>query len=450
MAWNYFSTTTILQRRRRGVQIESAIAEKYARNPVLSAQHPWEQGYIGYPTLVQDGDEKIYKMWYEVRDPKTDWGRLLYAVSKDGLTWEKPELNTHEFEKSRKNNIVFVGSGKQKVKAYAVIKDYSDSDPGKRYKMMHHLWDFRGRGITVTHSPDGIQWTVPTFLNLTGGFDTHNVFFFDDRLGHYVGYFRHFVMGRRSISRSISYDGYHWANPVLIHQPDAQDPPDLTLYTPSIFKHSKANNVYILYTAVIDHSTDLVHVQLGVSRDGIDWHRFRKPFLSLGEKGEWDSGVMYAAPSEVSIGDRTAVYFQGNNIGHGFGGQPGIGVAFLPEFSFVGLRAAGEGTIVTQPLRLFYDDNDRAICLIADAAGGSIQAEVLDAKGGVISGFSRELSRPVTGKGSLLALEWNTKTPPNQAFRKGPIRLKLYLNKATVYGLGARRLPRLPKAAIGQ
>ena len=217
---------------KRGVQIESAIAEKYAKNPVLSAQHPWEQGYIGYPTLVQDGDEKIYKMWYEVRDPKTDWGRLLYAISKDGLTWEKPELNAHEFEKSRKNNIVFVGSGKQKVKAYAVIKDYSDPDPGKRYKMMHHLWDFRGRGITVTHSPDGIQWAVPTFLNLTGGFDTHNVFFFDDRLGHYVGYFRHFVMGRRSISRSVSYDGYHWANPVLVHQPDAQDPPDLTLYTP--------------------------------------------------------------------------------------------------------------------------------------------------------------------------------------------------------------------------
>src|SRR5688572_13292300 len=59
---------------KQGVRIESAIAEKYARNPVLSAQHPWEQGYIGYPTLVQDGDEKIYKMWYEVRDPKTDWG----------------------------------------------------------------------------------------------------------------------------------------------------------------------------------------------------------------------------------------------------------------------------------------------------------------------------------------------------------------------------------------
>ena len=192
-----------------------------------------------------------------------------------------------------------------------------------------------------------------------------------------------------------------------------------------------------------------MHVQLGVSRDGIAWHRFRKPFLNLGKKGEWDSGVIYAAPSEVSIGDRTAVYFQGNSIEHGFGGQPAIGVAFLPEFSFVGLRRR-RGNHRHPASASVLSRRCQALYLIADAEDGSIQAEALDAKGAVIPGFSRELSRPVRGKGSLLALEWKTRTIADEVFQKGPFRLKLWLNNATVYGLGVRRLPRVPKAAIGQ
>ena len=426
-----------------GLQLVMGKVEKHPANPLMTVDRPWELGNMGYGCILHDVEEGLYKMWYESRENfgipgPGEKGRCLYAVSKDGVKWEKPELNVIEHDGSRKNNMVFIApEGAPKTKVYWVVKDYSDPDPDKLYKMMFHLWDFGGRGIGIGYSPDGIHWTATKHVKLHGGFDTQNLFLWDDRIGRFVGYLRGFHHGRRSVARSTSPDAYHWSEPVIVHAPDAEDPPEFDLYTPAVFKYSRADDVYVMVTAVFDHPSNTLFGQLALSRDGIRWYRFREPFLALGAAGEWDRGSIYPIPSEAHIDGKSAIYYRGNNDGHGAGGAPGMGVALLHEGGFAGWRADNRGTLTTHPLRVHRARS--SLYLNADATEGSIRADLLSEAGDVIPGFSRADCQEVTGSGGALRLQWKGQSSLESHLRKGRVRLKLYLSKATVYGLRAGR-----------
>ena len=385
--------------RSRGLRRVMGKVRKHPGNPILVADRPWEAASVGYACVIYDGEEKLYKMWYEsrlnpgqLRGPNLEQGRCLYATSRDGLVWEKPILGIVESHGSRENNIVFAGPEGARNKVYWVVKDRADPDSARRYKMMFHLWDFRGRGVGIAFSADGLHWKTDARVNLHGGFDTHNIFFWDDRVGQYVGYFRTRLLGRRFIARATSPDAFHWSLPVSVHGPDEGDPHDFDLYTPGVFKYSRAADTYVLYTAAFDRAADRLFGQLAVSRDGIDWHRFRAPFLPLGSEGEWNAGSIYPAPSQVSVGGDTAIYYRGDHIGHGTGGRPGIGVALLDEGGFVAWEAETRGTLTTHPLAV--GGKREALYVNGDASGGSIRAELLNVDGEVIPGFSRQESVP--------------------------------------------------------
>lgn len=426
---------------KQGLRLAMTTPVKFPGNPVLKPDKPWELGEIGYGCLIHEREDGVYKLWYESRenngilgDPsRPERGRCMYAISRNGIEWDKPAVGQVPILGSRDHNVVFTGPPGQRSKVYWVMKDHADPDPAKRYKMMFHLWDFRGRGVSIAHSPDGIRWTASRYTNLTGGFDTQNLFLWDDRLGLYTGYLRTRRDGRRCIGRSTSPDGFHWSNPSTIHCPDDRDPARFDLYTPGVFKYSRAENVYIMVTAAFDWASDRLFGQLCLSRNGIDWYRFREPFVPLGQKGDWDSGAIYTVPSEALVQGQTAIYYQANDFGHGAGGRTGIGIALLQEGAFAGWKADQEG-VLTTPL-LDCELVSDAFLLNADATGGSIEAELLDRSGSVIPGFTRTASIPVRTKGGSLLLRW--KGDPKRA---GEARLRLYLKQATVFGFQARRL----------
>jgi hypothetical protein len=400
--------------------------------PILEADRPWEVGFLGYACVLYDVTDGLYKMWYETRADEMH-GRCLYAVSRDGLRWDKPNAGVVEFKGSRANNIVFTGPPDVQSKVHWVIKDYADPDPGRRYKMMYHLWDHGGRGVSIAHSPDGIHWTGSPFVNLHGGFDTQNLMFWDERVGAFVGYFRLWEGGHRQIGRSESPDGYHWGRPRRVHGPDARDPEKFDLYTPAVFKYRAARDVYVMVPAAFDWPTNTLFGQLALSRDGVAWYRFREPFLPLGAKGSWDSGSIYPVPSDVTVGGRTAIYYRGNDYGHGAQGRTAYGVAFLRKGGFVARRAAGEGTLTTRPLNL---RNERYVLYLdADGRGGSIRAELLDGRGRVFEGYSRADSDEIRIEGNRLLLRWRGSHDLPAAARAAPFRLKLYLRAARVYGI---------------
>ncbi|MDR3267976.1 MAG: family 43 glycosylhydrolase [Tannerella sp.] len=117
---------------------------RQSAEPVISAEEPWEKVAVMCPHVIWDEQEEIFKMWYsggEQYEPDA----IGYAVSKDGLHWEK-----------QAGNPVFSADPaleweQHKVTACQVIKRKKD------YLMFFiGFYDIHLARIGMAKSPDGI------------------------------------------------------------------------------------------------------------------------------------------------------------------------------------------------------------------------------------------------------------------------------------------------------
>ncbi|MBI2431847.1 MAG: hypothetical protein HYV26_03140, partial [Candidatus Hydrogenedentes bacterium] len=128
-------------------------------SPVLRPDKPWEsdaesQGFPA-PTAMPfsdgvwyDPQEKLFKMWYMGGYVKS----TCYATSKDGLHWDKPELDVVPG-----TNIVHTAGRDSAL----VWLDQFDADPARRFKLfVYELAGERG-ALSVYYSKDGLHWGEP-------------------------------------------------------------------------------------------------------------------------------------------------------------------------------------------------------------------------------------------------------------------------------------------------
>ena len=123
---------------------------------------------------------------------------LCYAESRDGITWERPELNLVSFQGSTRNNIVLAGDtvripgvDKLGVDHFAVFKDPNPGlAPGEEYKMII----LGNRALFALGSSDGLRWKpISDKPVITQGyFDSKNLAFWDPVHKIYRAYFRDF------------------------------------------------------------------------------------------------------------------------------------------------------------------------------------------------------------------------------------------------------------------
>ncbi|NQU75880.1 MAG: hypothetical protein HQ546_06155, partial [Planctomycetes bacterium] len=155
---------------------------KYEGNPLIKQDKPWEMSiYMRAAQVVYDAQEKVFKCLYEDLNLAAEWGgkghgeasHLLYAVSRDGVTWEKP-LMDHVLYKGQKTNIVVAPSRALDAAAHSgtLLYDVVEPDPAKRFKLMYN-GDKTGAnhpkrrtqrtsgsfGLDLAFSPNGIDWT---------------------------------------------------------------------------------------------------------------------------------------------------------------------------------------------------------------------------------------------------------------------------------------------------
>ena len=104
--------------------------EKRKDNPVFVMEEPWEGERFHYCDLVYDRGEKIYKLWYAVA-PQTP-ADMCYAVSEDGIHFERPNLGLLEVDGSRDHNIIFRGYEAHNFCAFR--DDSPNAPPEHRYK----------------------------------------------------------------------------------------------------------------------------------------------------------------------------------------------------------------------------------------------------------------------------------------------------------------------------
>ena len=90
-------------------------------------------------------------------------------------------------------------------------------------------------------------------------------------------------------------------------------------------------------------------------------------------------------------------------------------------------------TLTTKPLVFIGDTLE----VNANAAGGSMRVEALDAKGKVIEGFSKANCQAITTDSVRHVLKWKGKKDCH-LIQARPIRLRFYLKKAKLYSFTPR------------
>jgi len=117
------------------------------------------RGVIYYGSVLEVKGELW--MWYlgmGDQDPDRHY-RVCFAKSKDGKTWEKPDLDAVEYGGNRHNNLVDLDQGKFSVAGCVVYYEPEEADPNRRFKMLFTGAKYPGLLFGVAYSPDGVHWT---------------------------------------------------------------------------------------------------------------------------------------------------------------------------------------------------------------------------------------------------------------------------------------------------
>lgn len=190
---------------------------------------------------------------------------------------------------------------------------------------------------------------------------------------------------------------------------------------------------------------DTGDVQLALSRDGRNFIRpgGRKPFLSVGPAGSFDSKWIWAMPGLVTMKDEIWIYYFGMNLDHfwrldpdGPGIMAGISRAKLRVDGFVSadFDYAG-GTILTPPLRF---DGSRLELNVDTGAGGMGRVEILDEHGAPIPGFTLADADFINGNKVRTAVSWGGKTDLS-ALEGRTVRLRFKMRSAKFYAFQFRK-----------
>jgi hypothetical protein len=386
---------------RKHVFIDDAIIEKmedvrFVCNPPTNRRVlNFSPDDSDWRATVVDVDGKVYMYIPDGYGRGPGLTRL--RISEDGINFIVPNLGVADFEGSTNNDYVFVGEP-----MYSTF--FKDLNPNigaeEKYKMTGWIGN---RGIYLYMSPDGIHWrrNETTMLPLVsgGGAETY----WDDQRGLYIDYIKRDASykteqygggGRRACMFETSeinktwpfkklkkpYYEY-WTVPAVTGEGPVVMSPNKNgqVYRTRAIKYPWADDTYVAFVWRYNKDDQRRKVDLGVSRDGINWKFYADD--------TWyhtpvDSEEVLSLYGLIRRGDEIWQYF---DYGGAHGGDKKRTYARLTQRldGFVSVDAGGKtGTIVTRPL-VFGGKQ----LVLNVAAKGSVKVAVLDTDGNEIPGL---------------------------------------------------------------
>lgn len=411
-------------------------------NPLVRPDKDWEKKGAGPSAMVfsdgvwYDPQDRLFKMWY-----LGGYGTgTCYAVSQDGIKWEKPQLDV-----KKGTNIV----QPDPRDSATVWLDLEDKDPQRRFKLFcSHNEDGRF-GLSVYFSADGIHWGRRVLR--TGSCGDRTTVFWNPFRKVWVYSLRHgwgLPRRRRYWEVRDILKGPQWTRidePPMWCGSDRLDPQRDDLQTVCELYNLDA----VAYESVLlglfsiwrgDKNIPAGRpkpneVCLGFSRDGFHWHRpERKPFLAVSEtRGDWNWGnVQSAGGGGLVVGDELWFYHSGRTGSPGrgqtrdTGGSTGLAILRRDGFASLDARSEG-GTLLTRPVRFA----GKYLFVNADTSAGELTAEVLDEQGKVVEGLTRADCVPVRADRTLQAVAWKDRDLTSVAGK--PVKLRFYLKSGRLY-----------------
>ncbi|MDB6027309.1 MAG: hypothetical protein JWM68_3532 [Verrucomicrobiales bacterium] len=463
--------------------------------PVLVADKPWEGDRVqAWGSVIQETNG-LLRMWYlalntERKTNEMDRGGYCYAESRDGLHWTKPDLGVVEFRGSTSNNLFYsfapdsknlvdeelarrgLGlpaldeSGKEigvlnNADGITVVRDDSEADPQKRYKLIanmqdHRMWSrsYPGKYPNVTGeeirqaqklwghymdtSPDGIHWTRKPRRIVSPVVGDYALVTRDYRNQRWWLNERAKGKTPRNVALRTSKDLLTWTEAKVTFETDPQSEGEERFFewhggiTP--FNYGNVNLGFLekWCNGGFGNSCELV-----MSRDGAGWQRVAmdKAFLDISPEGAFDHLLAYPTHNPpVRIGEDLFIYYTGGGatVGHERGMPMAIGVAKIRLDRFAGLahsRGTDPGEFITNPFKLTRSQLELNIEPLDRT---QVRVALGDEKGQPIAGFGYGDSQvEVTPEKLYSRVSWKGKTLAelNQKF----ITLHVEIRGAIIY-----------------
>jgi hypothetical protein len=476
-------------------------AKRHSERALIDMARPWETA-IGYTSVHRDPATGKYQLWYQAYVGGRAGDRrykcvVCYAESKDGITFERPELDLFPYKEHKKTNIVLIGNGGYGDRyCCSVLVDPRDKDPARRYKMAYYDWSMKdGReepGLHVAFSPDGIHWTKhdqgPLLPTLYGGrvqppfadegpyketpvkdkpprrtwqypltmSDVIDVFW-DPVRQVFVIIDKFWIDApdggmawRNALGRTESKDFIHWSKPRLVLAPDDDDGPEVEFHGAPAFFHK--GRYFGLLQNMYRRGGLAIDIELITSRDSFNWERpFRKEFfLARSKKGLFDSRSIFTNSTPIVHGDEMRFYYGAYNeaplggVKSEPGQRSGVGMASIPLDRFAGLRPVPKSSQATlrKPLenigqvtlRPLDLSACRAITVNADATKGTIRVELLNEDGYRVQGYAKDDAVAIQGDSLRHRVAWEKGTL--EQLPPGSYLVRLHLDNATVFAVG--------------
>lgn len=405
-----------------GVAVASEVARTIhpatrRESPAMEPKERWEGTRLYLYGSIWPDEAGGWRMWYMSRANPTGGDYLLYATSKDGLAWDRPNLKQYDFKGSTDNNIIF-GSVSP-----SVLYDTKEKDPAKRYKLLQGK-----REYNVFHSPDGITWTQYPEKEVFSGGDTHTLAQ-DPVTGEYLLYHKRDRNDRGRIRRTVfvsrSSDFVKWSSPKLAVKTDDEDDAwakgedeHTQVYSMSVFPHAggfvglpaffRVTEVGNRTAGKSGHDGPL-DVQMVTSPDGDTWSRTtpRLTVIPRGKDGDYDGGAILGVSNTMQhVGDQSWVYYTAMNTGHGAAAAEKkftIGRAEWRRHGMASLDAGNKpAKVTTKPLQLTAG----TLIVNADASKGQLRVSLLEADGKPIAGYAADECEVLKADQTQWAVKW--------------------------------------------
>ena len=455
-------------------------AERQANVPVVSADQSWEGPDVQAVQVIYDEDRRQFRMWYstfrsggEIRE--NGEAGLSYAVSDDGIAWEKPDLGIVGIHGSKANSALFVNTSRLFNSFGSIVYCPEETDLSRRYKTL----SFKGAnapkperpGWFPWYSADGIRWRADDEQNAAVKYDHVSICevstqLYDPDHRRYIAFTKYSYYGcppvraysyglmRRCQGVMTSEDFVHWSPNHHVLAPDELDDflarrtimerhevlrfSDPREYRAEFYQVNgmSEGGLVIGLMSVFDSSGGVqdgpVHVQLVCSRDLRVWNRVgeRMPLLAPSEAGRWDGGCVYPVNPFVRDG-KIWVYYTGANRGHAVveDFRYAIGLATLRADGFVSINARRDGgTLMTKPVKF----TGKRLVLNVDASAGEVAVELLNRNGRSIEGFTGGECDPIREDRLCGTVSWSGRSDLSGVAGK-PVFIRFHLCGAKLY-----------------
>jgi len=481
--------------------------QRVTPEPVLRADRPWEHTpYFTYSNfnVLRDPTDGLIKCWYEDLGPLSPYqshpwkNRMLYAVSENGLDFEKPALG-RVFVNGENTNIFagyVEGGDPSDANPWADVGVHSAAvvirpdTPDERYRMLFsRARPGSGHAIECAHSADGIIWSSyaerPTFGNSGSLLSDVSTITYDPGSRLFLQFTRHGrmnsagipataagmardegarfntyfpgrpdLMNKRRVFRTVSSDFIHWDDLVAISTPDEEvDNLDTAHYGVGQFR---VGATHFGTLGIFNYVDNEMEVRLIYSHDGFRWLPTDRgnAFLSPRRGEAWDRHMVSIVSPPVRVGDEWYFYHGGSwahhdywwagphRLDHEEARDPtahvrfGVGVAALRFEGMVSLDAVHPrtGRFVTRPL-LFAGTKLRINARARH--NGRIRVGLTNSSGETLAGFGVDDCVPFSGDSIRHECQWTGGATMPTAGRDEYRKLVFELSDAEIFGFVA-------------